>query len=80
MGRRYIIDHVISALNIETKRERYENYIAESLHSIVYNTARQENVVLMKSYQELTAPKAEGDEKKEAENIINRIKNKLGGG
>lgn len=80
MGRGYVIEHVVSALNIQAKRERYENYIAEALRSIAFNTARQDKVMTVKSYADLIAPKPNADDDVRAEDIINRLKKKLKGG
>lgn len=80
MGRRYIIEHVISALNQQMKKERFDNYVAEGLRAIVYNTARQDNVITLMSYSELCAPKPSEDDDVKAEAIVDRIKKKLKGG
>ena len=80
MGRRYIIDHVISALNIAAKKESYDIYVAECLRVIAYNTADQEKRMTMRPYKEVVAPQAPKEDEQKADKIINRIKNKLKGG
>ncbi len=81
MGRRYVIDHVMSALKIRADRERWEGYLAECLRAIAYNTARQDNVITLRPYHELLEkPVSDEDNEKKAEDIINNIKNKLKGG
>lgn len=83
LGRDYIIDHVISSIVENKRRETFEDYISDALRYITNNTAGQENrTVICTSYRELTNPVTAVDEKeneKKAEEIIERMKKKLKG-
>lgn len=85
MGRSYVIEHCISALNSYNEEKITINYIANALKFIVHNTGRQENVLLLeKSLYDILEPKQEtekdiADANEASKKIIDRMKNLLGG-
>jgi hypothetical protein len=83
-GRRYVIEHVISTAKQIYRKEAYEYYITDALRYIVNNTAEQESRMMINmSFREMVNPVKKEDEinnEELANDIINRIKNKLKGG
>ena len=88
MGRGYVIDHVISVLQVQTQEEIYRTYITDALNAIVHNTSGQEDrKTLQKRYHDIihhdiieTSDEDDVDVDQKAKDIINKIKNKLKGG
>lgn len=81
LGRLYVIEHVVMALKQSSIDEAYRAYITDALRSIANNTAGDARMVMKESFRNLIAPKTDekADERK-AEEIINKIKQKLKGG
>lgn len=74
---------MLSTLKKINDEQLYKVYITDALRHIVNNTAGQESRTMLKvSYRDLIHPTAKDDKDDEvkAEEIINRIKNKLKGG
>lgn len=87
MGRGYVIDHCISTIKSQHKKEICLNYIADALKYIVTNSSGTENRILIKnSLNDMLHPvtkEIEKDNDKKAKEIKNKICNtltKLGGG
>ena len=87
-GKEYIIDHILNVTKKQAKDETYRMYVTEALKCIVMNTSGQgSTLTLNKSFSELVNPSTNtlSDEEKEknseekAREIINNIKQKLGG-
>lgn len=82
LGRRYVIDHVISVAKQLDRQEACRYYIADALRCIVNNTAEQgERFLLNVRLRDVLNPveQASEDDDKKAKDIIENIRKKLGG-
>lgn len=87
MGRGYVIDHCISTVKSQHKRETCINYIADALRYIVNNTSNTDSMITIKnSLNDMLHPVTKEMEKsneKKAEDIKDKMRKKLarlGGG
>ena len=79
-GRGYVIDHCISSFKNRNEEKTYRMYVTDALFALT-NMANKhwggDGNALTKRYAEIITIKKEKDES--AEDIINRIKSKIGG-
>lgn len=79
MGRRYLIEHVMMCVRKQEEEKAYRVYMAEALRVAANNSAGQEERMLMKMhYLDIVTP-TKATKEADADEIINNIKNKLGG-
>ena len=84
LGREYVIDHCISRLSLDSEEKFLKVYITDALKLISENTAclNKNGRVMTKRFvdfmNETKSKKKKKEDKESAEEIISKIKTKLG--
>ena len=77
-GKGYVVEHCIAFLQRQKKHDELMYYVTDALMCITQNTANMAGgKALQKRFHEILNP--EPEETRTAEDIINSIKEKLGG-
>lgn len=83
LGKGYVIEHCVSFFHKRQKDFLFRNYVADALKHLVYNTGKHNDFVTINaSYNELVNSLNRGieeEEEKTADQVINDIRNKIGG-